>query len=146
MSNCCSAPIHNKDYGICQDNSDLNCPDGKVALCGGINCPTGLLCEYVNCPVSAKFCWGNTICNDDQDSCSPYAGLFCHSDRGFGNVKVCYPVQEDLSVSKVKPIETSLGIESDHSGLKSTELENSFDEKKSFNNSRLLSSKFFFLF
>jgi hypothetical protein len=140
MSNCCSALNHNKDYGICQDNSDLNCPDGKVAMCSGISCPTGLLCEYVNCPISAKYCWGKTICNDDQDSCSPYAGLFCHSDRSPDSLKICYPVQEDLSVARVKPMVTSLGIESDHLGLKSTGLENSFSVKKSLNNYRLQSS------
>jgi hypothetical protein len=141
-SNCCSAPNHNKDYGICQDNSDLNCPNGKGAMCSGISCPIGLLCEYVNCPISAQFCWGYTICSNGQDPCIPYAGLFCHSDKSSGSLKVCYPVEEDSSVARVKPLITSLGIESDHSGLKLIELENSAPVKKSSENYRLQSSEF----
>jgi hypothetical protein len=142
MSNCCSAPNHNKDYGICQDNSDLNCPDGKVAMCSGISCPTGLLCEYVNCPISAKYCWGKTICNDGQDSCSLYAGLFCHGDKSSGSLKVCYPAEEGSSVTRVKPMVTSSAIESDHSGLKTIDPENSAPIKKSLGNYHLQSSEF----
>jgi hypothetical protein len=136
MSNCCSDPTHD-EYGLCQDNSDLNCLDNRSAICSDSNCPTGLLCKYVNCPIGAKFCWGNTVCSDGHDSCSHYAALFCHNDISSDSLKVCFSAQNALSRVRIKPRN-----ETDYSGMKSTGFVDPFMEFRSL---KLGEFNFFFL-
>ena len=86
-SNCCVDS--NSYFGSCDDSNPFRCPDGNEAICGGGNCPPVLSCKFINCPDSAKFCWGSTVC-DDETVCSDLDGIFCSGDKSNPkNFSVC---------------------------------------------------------
>ena len=87
LSSCCLDS--NSYYGSCYDSNIYNCPNGDSPICSPGNCPLSLSCNYVNCPDSADFCWGSTVC-DDETICSDLDGLFCSGEKAnTQNFSVC---------------------------------------------------------
>jgi hypothetical protein len=88
QTDCCGI-VGNTAYGICKDSNAHDCPDGSRFICNGGNCPSGIVCNYVNPQCQdPRHCWGTISCIGNCPS-GYYNGMFCHEDGSSNNFKVC---------------------------------------------------------
>lgn len=146
-SNCCSAQNSDR-YGRCQENSNLNCPDGSSEICVGKSCPVDLSCKYINCEGSSEFCWGFTVCNSIHGSpCEPFSDLFCRSEGdSSSSFKVCCSkFSESTVLSDISP-KSNVFIAEDMPVLYSQALIHNSDTSRLLSSSKFIYMLSFFVF